>query len=703
MGTKENWIWLSKEAYPELQTTRINAFTEEAGNFAAAEFHKEYAFPARIARVELRFSADTLCRLYANGSFVGTGPASVGGDFLGNDKPRPNYYDYACTLYPDSDTLIFQAIVQMGPVLLCDYSKGHGGFFLEGRVFLEDGSSCDISTDETWQARRLGAYTAPFHYDGRIRPDGYAAAERTENIWHTSTAPIPLRTEEELLPLNGSAIKLAPGEEKRVLLEFDKIYAGFVHFTAKGEGIVSAEISCRETDEEGSHESLILQGNEEYRGFTLHSVGKYDVTLKNMSATASEITAALTATCYPVTETAQTETSDAGLNRVLHVCRHTLQYCRQTHHLDSPRHCEPLACTGDYYIEALMTAFSFGDLRLAEFDILRTAELLKNNDGRMFHTTYSLIWVQMLYDVYMLTGHRALVEECRQALELLLRRFRTYLGENGLIETPPDYMFVDWIYIDGFSMHHPPKCLGQTCLNLFWYGALGTAAKLYAILNDKQAGGQCLAEQSCLKTAINTLLYDREKGLYFEGLNTPTPPELLYHYMPQNSEKRYYQKHANILAAYFGVCEDPRSLLTKIMTDECPGTYQPYFAHFLLEAIYRNGLRDLYTLPVLEKWKAPVEECDKGLVEGFLPPEPSYSFDHSHAWGGTPLYALPLALTGLTILEPGMKALSFQVSLLGLDWAHVEIPTPYGRVTVELAKGREPLIQGPEEVTIYIG
>ena len=30
------------------------------------------------------------------------------------------------------------------------------------------------------------------------------------------------------------------------------------------------------------------------------------------------------------------------------------------------------------------------------------------------------------------------------------------------------YMFVDWIEIDGLSLHHPPKALGQTCLNLFY-------------------------------------------------------------------------------------------------------------------------------------------------------------------------------------------------------------------------------------------
>ena len=113
-----------------------------------------------------------------------------------------------------------------------------------------------------------------------------------------------------------------------------------------------------------------------------------------------------------------------------------------------------------------MTSVSFGDMRLAEFDILRTAELLRHNDGRIFHTTYSLIWVRMLYDTYMISGNFNLLEKCRDALDMLIDRFLTYFGDNGLIENPPDYMFVDWIYIDGITMHHPPKCLGQTVLNL---------------------------------------------------------------------------------------------------------------------------------------------------------------------------------------------------------------------------------------------
>ena len=705
MHNLEKWIWLPKETYPNNQTTVYSPYDKHtAGNFTVAEFKKEYCFGKKIRTAKLRFSGDTEYQLFCNGEILATGPVSVGGDFLGNDKPRTNFYSSEVEICPDSTKLDFFARVKMMPVVICEYSKGHGGFMLTGHLTFEDGTKALIMTDSTWMVRKNGAYTEPYHYDGRIQPEEYVNAEVTDNIWQTTTAPIPVREEVVLYPMENNVITVGAHEEKKVTLEFDMIYAGFIMLQAKAQGMVTVGVHCQETDEEGSRETIIFDGDGEYRSFALHSVGKYELTIKNESDAEAEITAALADTYYPINHVSKTTTSDKDLNKVLDVCRHTLKYCRQLHHLDSPRHCEPLACTGDYYIESLMTVFSYKDMRLAEFDIIRTAELLRNNDGRMFHTTYSLIWIMMLYDVYSYTGNKKLLEDCEDALYLLLKRFETYIGENQIIDNPPDYMFVDWIYIDEISMQHPPKALGQTCLNMFYYGALENAAKVYEALAEPAMAQECLHKREILGKAINELLYDEEKGMFFEGLNTPTPEHMLYQYLPQNVEKRYYLKQSNILAAYVGVCgeEKGKEIIHKIMKEEIPGDYQPYFAHFLLEAIYRNGLRDEYTLDVIEKWKAPIAECEKGLVEGFLPPEPTYSFDHSHAWGGTPLYSLPLALMGLRIVEPGLKELELNPSLMGLENARVELPTPYGDVILEMAAGEEAKVIYPEEVKVSV-
>ena len=705
MRNIEKWIWLPAVQYPNNQTTVYSPYDKHAdGNYTVADFKREYKFDKIIRSAKLRFSGDTEYQLFCNGEILATGPVSVGGDFLGNDKPRANFYASEIEIYPNSTTLDFFARVKMMPTVICEYSKGHGGFMMTGHVIFEDGTKALIMTDPTWLVRKNGAYTEPSKYDSRILPDEFVNAEVIDNIWHTMTAPIPVREEVVLRPMVNNVITAAAHEEKTVVLEFAMIYAGFILLQAKAGGTVTVSVHCKENDEEGSRETIIFGENGAYRSFALHSVGKFELIIKNESDTAAEITAELAATYYPIDHVSKTTTNDGELNKVLDVCRHTLKYCRQLHHLDSPRHCEPLACTGDYYIESLMTVFSYGDMRLAEFDIIRTAELLRNNDGRMFHTTYSLIWVMMLYDIYMVTGNKKLLEDCEDALFLLLKRFETYIGENQIIDNPPDYMFVDWIYIDEISMHHPPKALGQTCLNLFYYGALENAAKVYAALSEDAMANDCLEKRTVLGKAINELLYDKEKGMFFEGLNTPSPEHMLYQYLPQNVEKRYYLKHSNILAAYVGVCDEETSekLLRKIMADEIPGDYQPYFAHFLLEAIYRNGLRDEYTLKVIEKWKAPIVKCEKGLVEGFLPPEPTYSFDHSHAWGGTPLYSLPLALMGLHIVKPGLKELELNPSLLGLSEARVELPTPYGDVVLEMKTGEKVKVTHPEEVVVYV-
>ena len=702
MQLAEKWIWLPEFSHPEFQKTHLSAeATDGSDRYAVAEFKREYNFGKKIAEVQLRFSGDTEFRLYLGGELLATGPVNVGGDFLFNDIPRSKHYATEITLQPDSPTLSFFAQVKLSPVGINEYSRGRGGFMLSAKLTFADGRTKFIFTDDSWLCRLNRAFTAPDCFDQSLDTEGFIPAARIDNVWHCETAPIPPRTEEIIHPENGR-ITLAPGEETCADLAFDMIHAGFVCLNVQAKGNVEIQLQCIETEAFCGHYSLLFCRNGSFRGFQLQSAGLYRIRAKNHSDHEASIDAFMTATFYPVHSCAKTITSDAGLNQVMDVCRHTLKYCRQMIHLDSPKHSEPLACTGDYYIESLMTAMSFGDMMLAEFDIDRTAELLRIHDGRMFHTTYSLLWVQMLFDVYMITGNRALLQRNLDALTLLLDRFEGYIGENGLIETPPDFMFVDWIYIDDISMHHPPKALGQTCLCAFCYGALVTAARIFSELNLYADAAHCEQAAENLRNAVNKHLYDPEKELYCDGLNTPTPEHLLNKWLPQNVEKKYHMPHSSILCALYGLCDDDtaRRIIRKVVADREWDAVQPYFAHYLLQAVDRLGLREECTLSLLESWKAPVRDCPKGLVEGFIAPEPTYSFDHSHAWGGTPLYSLPKQLSGLEIIEPGYRKIRLNPSLLGLEHARAEIPTPFGIITIEMKQNAEPTITAPDEIEI---
>ena len=702
MEHKEQWIWLPEDRYPKKQKTR---YSERDGthqnNFTVVAFSKNYYFDAPIQDVAIRCSGDTAFALFCNGQHLMNGPILPGGDFLESyhSVPLPSHYASTVSFMPDESVLRFYAQVRMGPSRCFDYSMGHGGFMLSAIIHFKDGSSAEIHTDDTWTATVLTAYSAPGQFDSSLPKEAAVHAQETANIWNCQTAPIPPCT---LEPLDIGAVSVAAGGSVDQGFELDMIWAGYIQVIAKTTGTLSVELYCSELGEPVGPERYLFAEDGEYLGLELRSAGYIRIKAQNTGATSADITLRLIRSFYPITETAITATSDTELDQVLKTCLHTLKYCRQSIHLDSPKHCEPLACTGDYYVETLMSAFSYGDMRLAAFDVRRTAELLRHRDGRMFHTSYSLIWVQMLWDVYRFTGERKLLEDCADALDMLLDRFHGYLGENGILEKAPDYMFIDWLVPDEISLHHPPKALGQTCLCLYYYGALKTAVNIWKVLGEHHKAALSEERMDVLHRSILRELYDPQRQLFFEGLNTPTDEALIGEWMPRNVEKRYYRKHANILAAYFGFFskEECTALLERIIDNDTLGQVQPWFSHFLLEAVFRCGLREKYTIRLLNQWKRPITECSKGLPEGFYKPEENYAFDHSHAWGGTPAYTLPLALSGLEILEPGYRKIRLSPSLLGLKWADVEIPTPHGMIRLQLREDAPPSITVPDGIIL---
>lgn len=695
-----SWIWLDKDKYPRLQKTFTNIMADKNGyNYCVAEFKKTIVCAGKPVKADIKVSGDTFFRVFLNGSILGVGPVCAGGDFL-LEGPLSAHYVNNYKAEPDSDKLEFFVQVQLSPVVLTDYSQGHGGFMLSCILFYEDGTTSSFGTDNTWLSRVNHKFTRPYEYDNLRSADEWLPSVLTSDIWPLEDAGIPMLTETPVSPAEGSVIEIAGMSERTESAVFDKIYAGYVVLDIDTDDELDIELTCFEIPGQGgTSEHVITKESLHYRSFQLHSIGGYMLHIKNKSVNPASVRPSLIFTCYPVNNEGSFECSDTELTKVYDVCKWTLRICRQTIHLDSPRHQELLACTGDYYIESLMEAMCFGDMRLAEADILRTAKNLIQNDGRMFHTTYSLIWVQMLKDVYIFTGNKKLIESCMDAIHILLNRFNGYIGETGIIENAPDYMFVDWMVADGYSLHHPPKALGQTCLNAFYYGALCTASELCGIAGDICHSELCSKRAETLKKAHNDKLFDSNKGIYFDGLNSETAESK---WLPKNSGKRYYSKHANTLSVLYGLCDrdSGRIIMEKIINNDELTDVQPYFMHFVIEALKKVGLFEKYGIAMLDRYKPMIAICDKGLQEGWHKPEETYSFDHSHAWGGTPAYQLSAAILGLNILEPGFKRIKLEPKLFGLEWAKLTVPTPFGYIRCSIEKGIDPVVEVPEVIVL---
>lgn len=696
------WIWLNDKIYSGYQRnfpneSAIPQAEREKFPYCAAEFTKKYEFNKKIEKAVLSVSGDNFFHLFVNGRFEGMGPVLPGGDFLCK-RPAPKHYENTYEISINGFSAEFFARVRLLPHKVCDYSRGHGGFMLKARLIFEDGSEKTVETDETWQGRRNTAYTGFCSFDSTVREDAFSFSQVIRDRWHAQRAPIEMLCFEDVCRRE---FTVSRGEKGSFTVELPKIYGAYPIFVSDGKCRMTAltsELEGQVTEKE----TAVFGGAGEYFSFHMHSVGFVRLEIENTDDRDVNVCFILRASFYPVHKTGSFVCDDEDFNKVYDVCMHTLKICRQTIHLDSTKHQELLACTGDYYIDSLMTVYMFGDMKLSEFDLLRTADWIVLNNGRMFHTTYSLIWVQMLRDVYMVTGSMELLKSCEKALDRLLERFETYMDDTGVIAYPPDFMFVDWTVVDGYSMHHPPKALGQTVLNCFYYQALKNGGEIYGYLGEENKARECAAKAERFFTDFNREFFDGEKQLYFDGKNDAYGGYA--HYAVYNSEKRYFTKYPNILACLYGLCEGEKavSVLERIIFNEDMQDIQPYFMHYMIGAVRKAGLFGKYGMKLLERWKDVVRECDKGLKEGWIAPEEGYSFDHSHAWGGTVGYQLPSVISGMEIKEPGMKKLIFRPELYTLNRADIKIPTVYGDIVLNLKKGEKPVISAPGEIEITI-
>lgn len=695
------FIWTDSKKYITCRKTVFDK--SENANFRVCAFKKTFDFDKEISSAVIKIFADTKYFLFINGEFTGMGPVCAGGDY-GSAAAMPVQYFSTYDIKPESSKLDVFVLVQLDPYVQADTSCGRGGFIFSGELTFADESNEQIISDESWLASPAYRYPDANLYDYSKDAYSWKAAVEAENpLWNLKTSQIPLLTYEKVRAQNECfPINVEAQETKEVILEFDKIYSAYLYFDVSSAGRFEITANMGEViNKPLQTETVKGDGSVIHQGLIMTSAGVVRLKIKNMSAERLVLNdGALIFSHYPTAgENGSFKCSDGDLNNIYELGRHTLQICRQSIHLDSPCHQENLGCAGDYYIESLIGYYAFSDTRLTRFDIIRISDYLKNSGGFMFHTTYSLIWVQMLYDYYMYTGDIWAVEYCAPTVEMLMEKMASYADETMLIQNPPSWMFVDWVWRGKYNMHHPPKVMGQAVLNAFYFNALKLSSKIFAWLGESEKSAQYRVKSLGLKTMFNKYFFDNNCGLYFDGLETPQKG--YGDFLPDNIVGKYFSKYTNVLAVLYGICDGKYAaeLLERVLYFEDLEDVQPYFMHFVLEAIYKTGLFEKYGIKEIKRWKALYEECSKGMKEAWIIFE-GYRFDYSHAWGATPTYQLPSKISGLEILEPGMKKVKFAPNLFGLDYAQIKIPTPYGTIEMNLNEAVD--ITAPKEIEVVI-
>lgn len=726
------WIWLNADAYPDRQKCRRTLFREDEFPYALALFRRVFDVPFVPLRVTAWLSGDTKYRCRVNGRLVSLGPAEAGGDYANTESPDWWFYEgHRVDSALRRGLNAITAEVVLGPVVQADYSMGRGGFLLEILVEGPAGESLVLETDDSWRGIPSAAARAPETWDARFEPRGWDSVRFDDSRWPRARV---------IGPATGSGWKLLPREipqlsrsrispvgpgfpardiEKRFAggntgagqrrplivksgppavfrLTFPREIAGFLRLDLEGPAGTRVEINFREMPElPGRTEAYILPGRRwRHESLVLRAFEYLDVTvtfpgdsLDGRPLKIHSLEAILTS--FPVRNRGSFESSDTFLDRAWEVGRWTTRLCMQSYHLDSPVHQEGLGCTGDYMIEALVSYRCFGESRLARKDILRTAYLLEQKKGRMFHTSYSLLWVWMVRDYWMFSGDAATVREVLPRVHELLALFDSYLGDCGIITEAPDYMFMDWSKLDGLTLHHPPACIGQGYMSALYCRTLDYGAELSALCGRPDRAAEYSRRAKNLRRAFHDLLWDPARGLYADGLPglTKVAP---HRWLPPDRKEKSFTAHANALAVLAGIpgIEAGRRIMHRVMRDKSLPVVQPYFMHFVFEALAATGLFERYAFDEMRRWEALLEEHPGSWKEG-------WDFgDYSHAWSGTPTYQLSTRVLGVSPRTAGFREVSLAPCLGPLSRASGSVPTPRGKITVSWKKSARGDISG---------
>lgn len=746
------WIWAPENVYGDFQESPYTLFQKKDWDFGVFYFEKKIVVEDIPDKAEIYISADSNYKLSVNGAFIGRGSAQPGGDYANCDPlPYKFYENYNIEDILNIGVNYITVRVCLGPVVQSEVSCGHGGLIADMVLIYPDGRSVIYGTDDTWTCIREEAWQERDIWDGRkavivsenachtgerngkeyqaeivsdqekfpkLLPAGIPNLEYAHKSIKDIIAPFESETSRLEYDPGEKVIRIKKGAPYTFWLDYGRIYAAWPRMKISGKRGTKLTLHMQEfpgkIERSGTTECYMLgDGLNNIESLRMHSVHYIQVTVSNLYEDIEIIDPIIDVSLYPANMKGSFQCSDPDLEKIYLLGCRTNQICRQTYHMDSPIHQEPLGCMGDYMIESLMNYYTFGDKWLTRFDILKIAYYMKYKNYRMFHPSYCLLYIQMIYDYVMYTGDIEILDHVEETVQKIIKLFEEYLGENMLIEHAPNYMFMDWVEEGEYNRHHPPKCMGQGYLTAMFAGALDTACRLISLINefgertkvylDDHETLNLLSEHyrqkaGEVKAAVNRLLWDKEAQLYIDGLfdeNAAGNGK----WLPADVQIKFTSQHMNTLAVLYDIAPEDRQkdLMVRVMEDASLSQAQPYFMHFVFDALAKTGLFEKYGLEQLRRWNALLRENESGLKEVWY----GFDCDYSHAWGGTPTYQMPAKILGVTPAEPGFKKVKFSPCLpRGLDWAYGKVPTPDGVITVSVKRENGEVkaeYTGPEE------
>lgn len=293
---------------------------------------------------------------------------------------------------------------------------------------------------------------------------------------------------------------------------------------------------------------------------------------------------------------------------------------------------------GDARVQALVAYSLSDDTRLQKKALIELAwsQEEQGNLSANYPTgtkvnipTYSLQWVNMLWEYYQASADRETLKSLYPVMEKLIQYFENHKTQEGLLTSEPDW----WIFID----HGSPIDTQRYTLAFqsSYYGALVDGAKIADILKDQETSKKLTAKAKSLKDKINNYFWQEKFGLFDDCRN-------------ENGFCNHFSLQTNYWTLYWDVVDETKKevLINNLLANKLnlPSSKTAYFNGFIAETLFRNSRKKEAINLIKDYWGEMLQAGATTWWESFNPEtgqtDPHMGESMAHAWGSLPTYLL---------------------------------------------------------------
>ncbi|WP_340021477.1 family 78 glycoside hydrolase catalytic domain [Paenibacillus sp. FSL K6-1096] len=568
----------------------------------------------------------------------------------------------------------------------------------EGFRLLQDASGLDAYTD----------YIRPFEAALTSDCSVFAAC-----VWKSEEVPRPVPAQmhnvciaNPVPAVIGPARPGNPQQEARLLtdteliLDFGREWSGYLTFEVEAQA--GAIIDCYgfeyyskgwRQDTYGLDNTLryiCREGRQSYTSPVRRGLRYVMITVRGADRPVKLYSCRILQSNYPAADIGRFHCSDALLNDIWEISRHTTRVCMEDTFVDCPAY-EQVFWVGDSRNAALVNYYLFGAADLVK----RCLELVPGSarqTGGLYADqvpggwssvipNWTFFWVTACLEYARHTGDTRFAAGMWPKVRLTLDRYLEHIDSRGLLHIKA-WNLLDWAPIeqpnDGIVTHQ----------NAVLVRTLQDAAELAAMGGAAGESGRYRQAATALKEAVNRHLWSEERQAYVDCI------------YPDGTASVSYSMQTQVMALLCGAAEGERKERLVRYLAGPPGDFvgigSPFMAFFYYETLAQAGnvqlmLDDMRTVygQMIEHEATACWEMYPNFKENRANPQ-LLTRSHCHAWSAAPGYFLGAWVLGIRPAAPGWSRVLISPQPGDLRWAKGAVPLPGGgRIDVEWSIAEE--------------